>query len=238
MHVILRNDSSHAKCKKPPTTQKFASVLIAIKSFQLVHFKVEVVSRKCSYSCKRKNPAPSYKIAHLVIGNKVHLCMAGGIAQVLSTVCYFYCKCDWTQREKKKREKKAHAFITACERHLAAINQLLHIFLQSTVNLSQPKKTPQENIHKKRITSLKDTSFLLHPFFSLARTLARLGVKMGGRGGKRERHFFLFCRQELLKATNLFQCSQIYLLLFYIQHFCNLGTRFSLKTLPSSWMVR
>lgn len=74
--------------------------------------------------------------------------MAGGTAQVLSIVHYFYCKCDWTQRGKKK----AHAFITACEGHLAAINQLITYF---STEYSEPQPTkanitrkyPQEGNH-------------------------------------------------------------------------------------------
>lgn len=124
-------------------------------------------------------------------------------AQVLSTVHYFYCKCDWTQQ---KTKQNMHLLLLVRVTWLLLINWLLHIFLQSTVNLCQPKKTSRENIHKKGITSLMDISFLLYPVFSLARALARLGVKMGGRGGKRERLFFFWlCRQELLKAINLFQ---------------------------------
>ena len=73
---------------------------------------------------------------------------------------------------------------------LLLISRLLHIFPWSTVNPNQPKKTPQENTHRKGATLMKGTLFQLHLPSPCCSGFSRTGSDKGRRWQRRK--FLLF----------------------------------------------
>lgn len=130
---------------------------------------------------------------------------------------------------------------------LLLISWLIHIFPQSTVNPSQPKKASQENIHKKGIPYTKDTLFLLHPALLLF-----LGLQQEWRGqGEEEvakesvsasgnpQGLSFFCRRGYLKPRFSFSIPKFICLWYnktYLQHFCNLSSTL-LSSTPSCLLL-